>query len=97
MGLGGFFGWLGDSRSDLLCIRLIREDALPTVFVRLVWNLAVAMGLAAALALCTQPTPARATRILCGGFAAAIGGYVAGFALMPLQIALALTVGRNAG
>jgi pSer/pThr/pTyr-binding forkhead associated (FHA) protein len=91
--LGGFLGWLSDSQSDQLCIRLLRSGAIPPhLAATLIWHFAVAMSLAVGIAVCTQPTVDRVLRLLAGGVGAALGSFMA-----PLSLVMALARGGGGG
>jgi len=96
--LGGFLGWLSDSQSDQLCIRLLRSGAIPPHLAStLIWHFAVAMSLAVGIAVCTQPTVDRVLRMLAGGVGAALGSFMARLLLAPLSLVMALARGGGGG
>lgn len=97
LALGGFLGWLADSQSDQLCIRLLRSEAIPPMAATLIWHFSVAMSLAVGIAACTQPTVDRVLRMLAGGVGAALGSFMARMFLAPLSIAMALMRGNGGG
>lgn len=94
--LGGFLGWFSDSRSDLLSIHLLRTSAVPSIFVHFLWSLFVCMSLALGVALCTQPTVARVTRILVGGMVAAVAVYFIRIFLSPITMLISMLQGGAA-
>ncbi len=95
--LGGFLGWLADSQSDQLCIRLLRSEAIPPMAATLIWHFSVAMSLAVGIAVCTQPTVDRVLRMLAGGVGAALGSFMARLFLAPLSVVIALARGNGGG
>jgi len=85
--VGGAFACAADAGSDALWIKVFRSQ--PTsrqfhTFSSICWNLAVAIAMATAIAICTQPTVARVRRCLVAGLAAGFAGFVARMALAPI-------------
>jgi len=91
-GLGGFLGWISDATSDRLMIRMIESnDSFAQMFVApLFWNFAVAMSMALGVALCCYPTWARFARVMLGGLAAAILGFITRMVLEPIFAVIAV-------
>jgi hypothetical protein len=89
--LGGLGGWISDREADVISISMLRNggsgfDLSPYVL----WSFMVAMALAVALALSSQPTGPRVVRVLCGGVVAGALGFVVRLAILPLSAIFAL-------
>jgi pSer/pThr/pTyr-binding forkhead associated (FHA) protein len=96
--LGGFLGWISDATSDRLMISFLRaqgSNAGIDIGMGFIWNFLVAMSLALGVFLCCQPTMARLGRMIVGGLAAAVLGFIAEMVLAPVSIVIMLMTSRN--
>ncbi|HTQ11776.1 MAG TPA: FHA domain-containing protein [Fimbriimonadaceae bacterium] len=99
LGLGGLLGWLSDSTSDRLMIRMVQDnDAFAQLFIApLFWNLLVALSMALGIALCCYPTWPRVGRVMLGGVAAGIVGFIARMVLEPIMAIVAVSQAGSNG
>jgi len=98
--VGGAFGCASDAASDALWVTILRKQPawhmmgfLPEIS----WNLTVALSMAAAIVLCTQPTSARVSRGLLAGIGAGIAGFACRLILTPITLIVLLFMMESRG